>query len=93
MVTDTIFSQQTAGDQPHEGIFLEAGLFHEIAMSPTTEVEGQHRSAIMTWTDVNFSKFAFDLLALLNGSYRHGHISSYYGFDFSELNRKISPIV
>jgi len=90
---DTALIQQTAGDRPHEAISMEAGLLHGVAQPPTTEVEGQHRSAIITWTDINFSKFAFDLLSLVKGSYRHGLISSYYGFDFSVLNRKSSPIV
>ena len=73
--------------------FADTALLGPTALAATTEVEGQHRGAVITWMDINFSMFAFDLLALVNGSYRHGLISSYYGFDFSGLSRKSSPIV
>jgi hypothetical protein len=90
---DTALIQQTVGEQPQEAIFVDAGLLHGIATAATTEVEGRHQSALMTWTDINFSKFAFDLLELMNGSYKHGLISSYHGMDLSLLNQKSSPIV
>lgn len=32
----------------------------------------------LSWEDLNFSKFAFDVLALLNGTYVHGFTSSFY---------------
>ena len=34
----------------------------------------------LTWQDLNFSTFAFDLLALLNGTYQQGKRSSFYAF-------------
>ena len=30
------------------------------------------------WADINFASFAFDLLALLNGTYRSGFMSTCY---------------
>jgi hypothetical protein len=83
---DTALIQQTVGDRQHDAQFGDTGLLGGIALAATTEVEGQHQGAVITWIDINFSKFAFDLLALVNGSYRYGLISSYYGFDFSALN-------
>jgi hypothetical protein len=34
------------------------------------------------WGDANFSGFAFDLIALLNGTFRESFVSSLHGFNF-----------
>jgi hypothetical protein len=59
------------------------GLRHGMTMTATTEVNGNHLGASIMWSDVNFSRFAFDLLALLQGTYRQDFVSSFHGFDFS----------
>jgi len=35
------------------------------------------------WSDIEFVTFAFDVLALLNGTFKPGLISSFHGLDFS----------
>lgn len=42
-----------------------------------------HVSALLTWAEPYFSEFAFDLLAMLNGTYRAGFLSSFHGFGSS----------
>jgi hypothetical protein len=59
------------------------GLYSGCAMSSTTEFNGQHLGAMLSWADINFSDFAFDLLALLNGTYRRGFASSMHGMHLS----------
>lgn len=39
--------------------------------------------AMLSWTEMNFSQFSFDLVALLNGSFEIGRLSSFYGFGTS----------
>lgn len=43
---------------------------------------------LVTWLDLLFSQFAFDLLALLNGTYRVGFVSSFYGFGSSNFDNE-----
>ena len=42
--------------------------------------QGNFLNFAMMWMPAAFSNFTFDLLALMNGSYRPGFISSYHGF-------------
>lgn len=63
------------GTEPTPKSGLEAGL------TPTKTFEGGlHFALLPSWSEVNFSKFAFDLLALLNGTYLSGRLSSFHGF-------------
>lgn len=65
--------------EPFGGFVPEGtGLFQTISFAATDE---DNRSARMTWLDINFSKFAFDILALLNETYESGSISSRHGLD------------
>jgi hypothetical protein len=41
--------------------------------------ESKYFSAIIIWSPENFAAFAFDLLAMLNGTYRNGFASSFHG--------------
>jgi hypothetical protein len=66
----------------HEEILPPNGLLGGMSMTSTTELNGQHLGAMLMWGDINFSDFAFDLLALLNGTYRRGFASSMHGIDF-----------
>lgn len=78
-------------DQPMTPIFLDAGLLNHIAMTGTSEIDGRHCGAMMLWSDMNFSTFAFDVLALLNKTYKHGFVSSFHGHDFSGFFRSQTP--
>ena len=39
-----------------------------------------HRATMLEWGEPNFSRFAFDILALLEGTCEPGRISSFHGF-------------
>lgn len=41
--------------------------------------------AMLNWSETNFSEFSFDIVALLNGSYQFGRLSSFYGFGTSNM--------
>ncbi len=78
-------------DQPMDPMFLDAGLLSHIAMTGTSEVEGRNFGAMAQWSDVNFSTFAFDVLALLKNTYKRGFASSFHGLDFSGFSRSQPP--
>jgi len=69
-------------NEPIPPIWAEKGLLHGFALSGPRESSSGHMLAQLMWGDVNFSSFAFDLLALLDGTYRPGFSSSFHGFDF-----------
>jgi len=48
-----------------------------IAVSP-----GMHLHCMFDWTSDNFSQFAFDLIAMMNGTYDPGRLSSWHGLSF-----------
>lgn len=43
-----------------------------------------HFGAILTWSEPNFSGYAFDLVALLNGTFEIGRLSSFHGLGSTE---------
>ena len=45
---------------------------------------GKYRGAHLTWTQANFSMFAFDLVAILNGTFRMGYVSSFHALPFKQ---------
>ncbi len=59
---------------------LEFGLSDSIRIT-----DSLHLGAMLTWGEANFSGFAFDLLAMLNGTYEVGRASSFYGLGTSEM--------
>jgi hypothetical protein len=61
---------------------------HAYVMTQTREVENQHRRARFTWADTHFQRFAFDLLAMLKGTYVPGYASSLHGYDIAGWNRQ-----
>jgi hypothetical protein len=67
--------------EPHAEILGPNGLLHGFVMTATTELASHNIGATLTWGDVGFSQFAFDLLALLNGTYRVGFGSSFHGLE------------
>jgi Domain of unknown function (DUF6602) len=80
---DTALIERAESNIPMEEMRAPNGLGHGVTRTATTEVLGNHLLALMMWSDINFSRFAFDLLALLQGTYRRGFVSSFHGLDFS----------
>lgn len=74
--------QKTISDEPMAEMWPEAGLLSQMTMTDSLELAGRHHGAMLSWADVHFSQFAFDLLALLKGTYRQGYSSSLHGYDF-----------
>lgn len=83
-IDNTAKIESMIGDQPMNPLFPDAGLLNHIAMTGTLQVESRHCMAMAQWSGVNFSSFAFDVLALLNNTYKHGFASSFHGVDFSK---------
>lgn len=77
----TAIVQRYQSDMPSSELLFESGLLHGIAMTASVKSGGTNVGAHMMWGDVNFSQFAFDLLALLNGTYRTGFLSSMHGVE------------
>ena len=44
-----------------------------------------HLGCMLMWTESGFSQFAFDLIALMEGNYRSGYLSSFYGMGASKI--------
>jgi hypothetical protein len=64
----------------------------EVGLSNTTQVaEHLHVGAMLSWSEFEFAKFSFDLIALMQGTYQAGRISSFYGLgsSFHELMRDV----
>lgn len=43
------------------------------------KADNKHLALILQWQDINFAKFAFDIVAILSGRYKSGMLSSLYG--------------
>jgi hypothetical protein len=84
----TALIKQTVSDQPIAPLYAEAGLLAGTALSASVDIAGQHCGAMLMWSDINFSAFAFDLLALLKGTYRPGYASSLHGLDLTAWKLK-----
>ena len=50
--------------------------------------DNYHFGGILTWSPANFSIFAFDIIALLEGRYQSNRISSMYGMSWLNPKRK-----
>jgi len=55
--------------------------------------ENRHIGAMVSWTGAAFSKWAFDILALLNGTYRQGFLSSKYGMTWRTSHKPKDEII
>ena len=54
-------------------------------MSGTTEdADGSHFGFFLMWREFHFSKFAFDILAIMQGTYESGYLSTFQGFGATE---------
>lgn len=47
-------------------------------------MDNLHVGAMLTWTEPNFSGYAFDLVALLNGTFEIGRLSSFHALGTTE---------
>jgi hypothetical protein len=65
--------------EPISGIVHGFSLL-EIGMSDTVQVaDNVHVLSKIQWSESAFAQFAFDLLAMLQGTFRPGYLSSFYG--------------
>lgn len=56
----------------------------EFGLSKTVQVaERAHVGAMLTWAEHGFAQFAFDLIAMIDGTYEVGYLSSFYGMGSS----------
>lgn len=70
--------------EPHPELFAKGGLLDGLTMTATMEIVGLNIGEMLMWLDTYFSRFSFDLLALLNGTYKAGLISSFHGLDIRQ---------
>jgi hypothetical protein len=64
---------------PMEGTVGRTPL-NEFGLSDSEQVEDNlHFAATIRWQESAFARFSFDVLALMNGTYRPGRLSSFYG--------------
>ena len=68
-----------------EPLITERGLLWGTSLAGTIQKDSHLLTAILMWADTNFARFAFDLLALLKGTYIHGRVSSFHGLDFGVM--------
>jgi hypothetical protein len=58
---------------------VEGGIWSDsIEQSP-----GEYTACMFSWAVQNFALFAFDLISVMNGTYRSGFVSSWHGLTFS----------
>jgi hypothetical protein len=63
----------------------KASLLSGAAISPFVGVaEKLYFGSMLMWFESAFSQFAFDIIALMDGKYRPGMLSSFYGMETSE---------
>lgn len=56
------------------------------ALSASIQVTNElHFGAMLEWSETNFSQYAFDLVALLNGTFKIGYLSSFHALGTSGL--------
>ena len=77
----------TQSEEPSSGSVPSSPLL-EIGISDTVQVADRvHIGAMIQWAEAGFAQFAFDLLAMIQGTFRPGYLSSFYGIgsSFTEL--------
>lgn len=76
----------TQKDSTKEYPNIGKDLFAPFTFSQPTDAPGDDTKSIvgiLQWHSSQFTQFAFDLVAVLNGTYSTERLSSFYGFDFS----------
>jgi hypothetical protein len=78
--------RMTTSEEPFAGMVpTDHTLLSSSYLTATTPHAGAHLGAMLTWSEVECSDFAFDLLAIMEGRYRVGFASSFHGLDLSRL--------
>lgn len=73
----------TEGETPVERIPPDGSLLSGFACSKTKLApNGKYRGSVISWHEANFSMFAFDVIALLQGTYKLGQLSSFHGMSW-----------
>jgi hypothetical protein len=68
------------GEEPITKPVPDKTLLSEFGISKSVQIEeGQHISSQIEWMEWAFARFAFDLIARMQGTYQPGKISSFYG--------------
>lgn len=68
-------------------------LIAERSLSNSIEVDPRHVAALLSWGSSQFSLFAFDLLAMINGTFQPNVMSSLHGTsNYGIANEGIDPI-
>ena len=49
-----------------------------------------HFGAMLMWGESNFSQFGFDIIAMMQGTYEVGRVSSFYGMGTSQGEKSTS---
>jgi len=94
-----ILSCKTQGDDATAtfGVFEcetameQFGSLTESIYSSATLPGPPHLGMECSWSDIRFADFAFDILALLNGTFRRGSVSSFHGLDMRKLKAGPPP--
>jgi hypothetical protein len=84
---DTGISRKYFSELPLKEMLTANGLLHGMTMTATKESNSHQLGAMLKWSDTSFSEFAFDLLALLNGTYRPGYASSFHGLELRKPDK------
>jgi hypothetical protein len=78
------------GDTPRESSvgIKQQSLLTGLGLSQTVSFpDNKYLGAMLMWGEVFFSKFAFDLLAIMAGNYRRGYLSSLHGMSWLDPDR------
>ena len=60
-----------------------------MGMSQSVQLtENLHFGSMLMWSEPGFSQFGFDLIAMMQGKYEVGRLSSFYGMGTSEWEQK-----
>ena len=60
-------------------VSVEGGIWSDSIESS----QGEYTACMFSWAVQNFAIFAFDLISVMNGTYRPGFVSSWHGLTFS----------
>lgn len=81
----SLYASETPVANPTDCASKEESAFAGLLMTDSvTSGEGLHYGSMLMWSDIVFSQFAFDLIAMMQGTYRRGFLSSWYGMGRTE---------
>jgi hypothetical protein len=86
----TAYIVKTVWDEPMEPFSMDQGLLGNFVSPASAPAEGKHVGSMIQWSALRFADFAFDLLALLKGTFERGRASSLHGLDFSHFDSTVN---